>query len=463
MDIKTKSAVVVITALAVLLGGMYGLAASDSDDDGSFTATNSGLMVLQDGEPVLRERFSVPGSLAIMLNGMGSTGMDDGILSISTEGVISTVVQYTVVFEWSERCRYMVDIQPSTEELCSIAVTQNGKDVTDDVRGTWTEPGTPQGRAEYRVSMAFDCSEDQAVGVYSLIDACYGDLSGQAFGYRIVGQDGDVPVSGTLEMTYEDGGDDSYLIGWSYEITGGSEGFSEGSGTLISPKDAAWSEGISSGTTDIDTLWGTRIADRIDAYRDEGLLTLYAADGILYEASFDDGETLVILQLVGSDLLGEPAPLPPTCSYSMSITGSGVVEGVTMDVVGRTTTERLDSTSFYSLVSEMLSIAVGGETMSDYSETSWSEDGDTVDCGLFLETRIISTAWGDVETEVFVEEHIGGDTSVFIYKGVLPLRIETAWDGLDGSRLTMVYETDSLLIDGAKCDSIDAFADLLNS
>lgn len=81
----------------------------------------------------------------------------------------------------------MIGIQPSTEEKCDISITRNGTDVTDDVCGKWMEPGSAQGRNSYIVTISFDCSEDQVVNVFNYIDTCYGDLSGQAFGYRIVG------------------------------------------------------------------------------------------------------------------------------------------------------------------------------------------------------------------------------------------------------------------------------------
>lgn len=456
MDIKTKTAVVVITAIAVLLGGMYGLAASDTDECGPFTAKNSDLTVLQDGEPILKERFSVPESFIIMLTGFGTTGMEDGILGISSEGVSTTVVQFTVSFEWSEMCRYMIGIQPSTEEMCDIAVNQNGKDVTEDVCGKWTEPGSAHGRISYRVTVSFDCSEDQAVNVFEYIDPCYGDLSGQAFGYRIVGQDGNGLVTGTLEMTYEDAGDGEYLIGWSYGMSDSSNAFSEDAGGLTVLKDAPWStDGVFTGFEEIGTLWGPRISDCVISYLDEGLLSLYAADGILYEAVLERGDALIILQLVGSDLLGRCTVPSQTWSYSMRITGSAIVDGTVSEVSGRSDTARLDSTSLYDLISESFEASVGGMPMWDYEELSWSRGGSIIDFGTFQGTETISTVWGDVEAEVFSTEYIGGERTTYIYRGSMPLRMETSWNGLDGSKLTMVYETDSFLIGGEPCGSLD--------
>lgn len=455
MDIKTKTAVVVITALAVLLGGMYGLATSDSDNGGPFTAKNSDLVVLQDGEPVLKERFAVPDSFVVMLTGIGLTEMREGILSISSEGASTVVVQYTVSFEWSEKSRYMVGIQPSAEDVCDITVIRNGEEVTDDICGKWIEPGTSQGRTSYKVTISFDCSEDQAVNVFNYIDACYGNLSGQSFGYRIVGQDENGLVSGTLEMTYEDTGDDNYLIGWGYEMSDSANSFSEGAGGLTAPKDAPWStDGIFTGFTEIETLWGPRITDCTLVYRDDGLLSFYAADGILYEAVLERGDTLIILQLVGSDLLGRCTVPPKTWSYSMGITGSALVDGTASEVSGRSDTAHLDSTSLYDLASESFEVSVGGKPMWDYEELSWSMGDSIIDFGTFLGTETISTVWGEVEAEVFFTEYIGGETTVYVYQGSVPLRMETSWDGLDGSRLTMVYETDSILIDGTPCGSL---------
>lgn len=280
------------------------------------------------------------------------------------------------------------------------------------------------------------------------------DMDGEVFEYRIVGQDADGFITGSmvLEVGYVGDGMYDLVLAWTVSYPDGI--IESGSTTLSFRSDAFWTDGEHMGEKGLFTYWGRVPAE---VYR-TGDTELYVCDGILYEAVHECDGDLVIVQLTGSGYLGEGTVEPHLFSYVMEAEGFTRHGGEEVDVTGTIEVERHDATGTHVLDSTRYDLAEGGEPLDDPLIISWDPiDADDAEFS-GLET-VWTSAWGTVDTVRYSSDQ-GGRFVWWLYDDFITVEMVSLYTEDDGSLLFIEAETVSIVLDGDEVTDISEISGL---
>lgn len=421
MDVRQKVITVFIVAVVVIAALVVGMRLDDKEDSG---VVNSDIVVLQDGMTVFEDASELPDEFTITFDlTTVFTGWDGDELVLGVDPRDGPVtIGYKVGLSWTEASQYFVDVYTEKEESgWDTAVSCGSEDVTDDVYNRWVRTEGSEGDVSYDVKIVVD---EPVSRLYcrSPIEPRLGDLTGQEFGYRIVGQNADGLLSGEMTLTYGESDDGSdYIVGMTYSVTTATNTELTGEDTLQMPKDDPWNGGVFDGGWDIYTYWGEKHLDVMFTEGEDSFLDRYVSDGILYESVYSMDDVLAIVMLDSAEVLGERTLSPTEYTYTAEIDGDDIT--TKQDITGSASYERLDSTGTYALMRSYNLIIIGDDVWVDQEVTRWEPLSDDIP-GERQGTMYLDTVWGRIEVDIFTEFFDGEDHSAnyYSYKGAIPVK-----------------------------------------
>lgn len=284
---------------------------------------------------------------------------------------------------------------------------------------------------------------------------CIGDgMDGQTFEYRIVGEDAEGFIAGsmTIGTEYSGGGIYSLVPEWTITYSDGTK--TSGSTVLEFRNGAFWTVGEDVGCKDLFTYWG-KIPMSV-------LLTdsaeLYVHDGVLYEAVHDDGEKLIVVQLTGSSYLGEASIAPHLFTYAMELDGYTTYGDERVFITGTVDFERHDATGTHVLDSTLYRISEGDVDWADAYSIGWyaaDSDGDE-----FVGYDTIETSeWGTLDTAKYCYDSERNELqTVWYYDDFMTVRMCYSYIYDSGDVIAYKADTVSIRMDG---NDITDITDLL--